>query len=242
METIRWVWARACIVAAFFLLGGCSHGDSASTSQDQTAAQSATSAGPASQSNAADAPATEASPSDAPDSPASPVADAVAPTDAPSGAPSGACTLIDTATVEKVLRLSVDTVKTDADSCDFSFKRAFTNVTVQFDASDGANDLDILRKTVGAASGAMNGAVNAVASAAPGIARMGAGIVSPGAPGGIPKLGDDQFAYGPSPTLFLGVLRGDSYVQISGVAMPDGMDPFAAAAELVRETFAHQQH
>jgi hypothetical protein len=225
MKTIRWVSARACILAALCALGACSHDDSASKAQDQSAAQAA----------ASDAPATSG---DAPDSAASPVADVAAPTDAPSGA----CSLIDSASVEKVLHLSVDTVKVDADSCEFSFKSAFTNVTVQFDASDGANELDILRKTVAGASGAMNGAVNAVASAAPGIAQMGSAIVSSGTPSGIPKLGDDQFAYGPSPTLFLGVLRGDSYVQISAVGMPNGMDPFAAAAELVRETFAKQQH
>jgi hypothetical protein len=227
METIRWVSARACIVAALCLLGACSHGDSASKAQDQSVAQSA----------ASDAPATEASPSDAPDPATSPAVDVAAAT----GVPSGGCSLIDAASVEKVVHLSVDTVKVDADSCDFSFKTAATDVTVQFDASDGANDLDILRKTVAGASGAMNGAVNAVASVAPGIAKMGAGIVSAGTPRGIPNLGDDQFAYGPSPTLFLGVRRGDAYVQISGVAIPDGVDPFAAAAELVRETFAKQQ-
>ncbi len=81
--------------------------------------------------------------------------------------------------------------------------------------------------------------LSAAASAAPN-GQMAAGVVTASTPRGMPKLGDDQFASGPSPALFLGVRRGDAYVQISGAAMPDNMDAWAAAADLVRETFANQ--
>jgi hypothetical protein len=219
MKTIRVIATRACIIATLCFLGACSHGDSASNAQTQTDVQSA----------ASDAP--DASATEAPDSVASPVADAAAPT----AAPSGACSLIDKAAVEKAMHDSVDTVKVDADSCDFRFKTLVTDLTVEFDAQDGAHELDILRQTVGTATGALNGA----ASAAPN-GQMAAGVVTASAPRGIPKLGDDQFASGPSPALFLGVRRGDAYVQISGAAMPDNLDAWAAAADLVRETFANQ--
>ena len=211
------------MMAALGILGACSHGDSASNAQDQAVVQNA----------ASDAPAPSGDASDAPDSATSPIADAAAPT----GAPSGGCRLIDAASVGKVMHASVDTVKVDANSCDFSFKTVATNLTVEFDAQGGAGDLDLLKKTVTGVTGALNGAAS---GAPPGIARMAPGLVTASTPRGIPKLGDDQFASGPSPALFLGVRRGDTYVQISGAAMPDGVDPWAAAADLVRETFANQ--
>ena len=230
METIRGITTRACIIAALCILSACSHGDSASNAQNQTDVQSAASDAPASSGDAASAPATDAT-SAAPDSAASPVADVAAPT----VAPSGSCTLIDRASVEKAMHDSVDTVTVDHDSCDFRFKTLATDLTVEFDAQDGAHELDILRQTVGTPTGALNSA----ASAAPN-GQMAAGVVTASTPRGIPKLGDDQFAFGPSPTLFLGVRRGDAYVEISGAAMPDNLDAWAAAADLVRETFANQ--
>jgi hypothetical protein len=230
METIRGITTRACIIAALCILSACSHGDSASNAQNQTDVQSAASDAPASSGDAASAPATDAT-SAAPDSAASPVADVAAPT----VAPSGSCTLIDRASVEKAMHDSVDTVTVDHDSCDFRFKTLATDLTVEFDAQDGAHELDLLRQTVGAATGALS----AAASAAPN-GQMAAGVVTASTPRGMPKLGDDQFESGPSPALFLGVRRGDAYVQISGAAMPDSVDPWAAAADLVRETFANQ--
>jgi hypothetical protein len=155
--------------------------------------------------------------------------------DAPTAAPSGSCTLIDNASVEKAMHDRVATVKVDHDSCEFGFKTLWTDLTVEFDAQGGAHELDILRQTVGTATGALNSA----ASAAPN-GQMAAGVVTASTPRGIPKLGDDQFASGPSPALFLGVRRGDAYVQISGAAMPDNLDAWEAAADLVRETFANQ--
>jgi len=242
METIRWITTRACLMAALCILGACSHGDSGSKAQDQTSVGSAASDAPASSGDASDAPATDASGSAAPDSAASPVADAadstaspVADAAAPTAAPSGSCTLIDRASVEKAIHDSVDTVKVDNDSCDFRFKTLATDLTVEFDAQDGAHELDLLRQDVGMATGALK----AAASAAPN-GGMAAGVVTASTPRGLPTLGDDQFAYGSSLTLFLGVRRGDAYVQISGVAMPDNVDPWAAAADLVRETFANQ--
>ncbi len=232
MKSIRAIATRACILAALCLLGACSHGDSGSNAQNQTSVGSAASDAPASSGDASDAPATDASGSAAPDSEASPVADAAAPT----AAPSGSCTLIDRASVEKAMHDSVDTVKVDNDSCDFRFKTLPTDLTVEFDAQDGAHELDILRQTVGAATGALNAAVSAAPNG-----QMAAGVVTASTPRGMPKLGDDQFESGPSPALFLGVRRGDAYVQISGAAMPDNLDAWAAAADLVRETFA-QQH
>ncbi len=130
---------------------------------------------------------------------------------------------------------SVDTVTVDNDSCDFRFKTVATDLTVEYHAQDGEHELDILRQTVGTATGALN----AAASAAPN-GQMAAGVVTASTPRGLPTLGDDQFASGPSPALFLGVRRGDAYVQISGAAMPDNLDAWAAAADLVRETFANQ--
>ena len=230
METIRGITTRACIIAALCILSACSHGDAASNAQNQTDVQSAASDAPASSGDAASAPATDAT-SAAPDSAASPVADVAAPT----VAPSGSCTLIDKASVEKAMHDSVDTVTVDHDSCDFRFKTLATDLTVEFDAQDGAHELDLLRQTVGAATGALS----AAASAAPN-GQMAAGVVTASTPRGMPKLGDDQFESGPSPALFLGVRRGDAYVQISGAAMPDSVDPWAAAADLVRETFANQ--
>jgi hypothetical protein len=229
METIRWITTRACLMAALCILGACSHGDSGSNAQDQTSVGSAASDAPASSGDASDAPATDASGSAAPDSAASPVADAADST------ASGSCTLIDRASVEKAIHDSVDTVKVDNDSCDFRFKTLATDLTVEFDAQDGAHELDLLRQDVGMATGALK----AAASAAPN-GGMAAGVVTASTPRGLPTLGDDQFAYGSSLTLFLGVRRGDAYVQISGVAMPDNVDPWAAAADLVRETFANQ--
>jgi hypothetical protein len=231
MKTIRAIATRACLMAALCIFGACSHGNSASNAQDQTDVQSAASDAPASSGDASAAAATDVSASEAPDSGTSPVADAAAPT----AAPSGSCTLIDKASVEKVMHDTVATVTVDHDSCDFRFKTLWTDLTVEFDAQGGADDLDTLKQSVGMASGALN----AAASAAPN-GQMAAGVVSASTPRGIPKLGDDQFAFGPSPALFLGVRRGDAYVEISGAAMPDSVDPWAAAADLVRETFANQ--
>jgi len=167
------------------------------------------------------------------------VAQADASEAAATAAPSGSCTLIDTASVEKAMHESVDTVKVDSTSCDFSFKAVPTDLTIEYDPSGGANQLDILRKTVGVAGGAMNGAVAAASSAAPGVAKMAAGMVAMSTPQGLPNLGDDQFASG-GVASFLGVRRGDAYVQISAVALPDGVDQWPALADLVRETFANR--
>jgi hypothetical protein len=241
METIRWVPARACITAALFLLGACSHDDSASKAQDQSAVQTAASGAqapgaeesdtPAADGDASSAAAPDSGSSDAPDSATSPVADVAAPT----AAPSGGCRLIDSASVEKAMHDRVDTVTENTTSCDFTFKIAPTHLTVEYDAAGGADDLDLLRKTVGGATSTLN----AAASAAPVAPGLTAGVVSGGTPS-VPKLGDDQFAFGPFPALFLGVRRGDTYVQISGAAMPNGLDAWAAAVDLVRETFANQ--
>jgi hypothetical protein len=236
MKTIRAIATRACIIAALCVLGACSHGDSSSNAQDQTDVQSAASDAPASSGDASGAAATDASASAAPDSAASdsaasPVADVAAPT----SAPSGDCRLIDRSSVEKAMHDSVDTVKVDNDSCDFRFKTLATDLTVEFDAQGGANELDTLKQSVGMATGALKAAVSAAPNG-----QMAAGVVTASTPRGIPTLGDDQFAYGSSLTLFLGVRRGDAYVQISGVAMPDNVDPWAVAADLVRETFANQ--
>jgi hypothetical protein len=231
MKTIPAIATRACIIAALCILGACSHGNSSSNAQDQTDVQSAASDAPASSGDASGAPAADASASEAPESAASPVADVAAPT----VAPSGSCTLIDRASVEKAMHDSVDTVTVDSDSCDFRFKTLPTDLTVEFHAQDGAHELDILRQTVGAATGALNAAVSAAPNG-----QAAAGVVTASTPRGMPKLGDDQFASGPSPALFLGVRRGDAYVQISGAAMPDNLDAWEAAADLVRETFANQ--
>jgi hypothetical protein len=231
MKTIRAIATRACIIAALCFLGACTHGDSASNARDQTDVQSAASGAPASSGDASAAPSSDASASEAPDSATSPVTEAAAPT----AAPSGSCTLIDKASVEKAMHDSVDTVTVDNDSCDFRFKTVATDLTVEYHAQDGEHELDILRQTVGTATGALN----AAASAAPN-GQMAAGVVTASTPRGLPTLGDDQFASGPSPALFLGVRRGDAYVQISGAAMPDNLDAWAAAADLVRETFANQ--
>jgi hypothetical protein len=231
METIRGIATRGCIVAALCILSACSHGGSASNAQNQTDAQSAASDAPTSSGDASSAPETDASASAAPDAMASPVADAAAPT----AVPSGSCTLIDRASVEKAMHDSVDTVTVDSDSCDFRFKTLPTDLTVEFDAHDGAHELDTLRQTVGTATGALNAAVSAAPNG-----QMAAGVVTSSTPHGMPVLGDDQFESGPSPALFLGVRRGDAYVQISGAAIPDNLDAWAAAADLVRETFANQ--
>ncbi|MBD5606213.1 MAG: hypothetical protein IAI48_14175 [Candidatus Eremiobacteraeota bacterium] len=205
------------MAAALCVLGACSHSDPAKA-PDETVAQAVA--------------------SDAPD-PSAAASDAAPPVAAATAAPSGDCRLIDTASVEKAMHDSVASVKVDATSCDFRFKVAPTDLTVEYDASGGADDLNILRNTVAGASGAMNGAVAAASSAAPGVAKMAAGIVALSTPRGLPVLGDDQFASGGVAT-FLGVRRGDAYVQISVVALPDGVDPWSATADLVRETFANQ--
>jgi hypothetical protein len=222
-------------MAALCLVGACSHDDSASKSQVQNAVQSAASDAPAAPgADASSAAAPDSSSSDAPGSATSPVADVTAPT----SASSGACRIIDSASVEKAMHDSVKTVTEDANSCVFTFKTAWAQLTVEYDASGGADNLDLLRNTVAGAAGALK----AAASAAPVAPGLTAGVVSAGTPS-VPKLGDDQFAFGPSPALFLGVRRGDAYVEIDesgGAPMPNGLDPWAAASDLVRATFANQ--
>jgi hypothetical protein len=238
---------------------------SAQTTADPASASAATDAPASTATDAAASTATDAAAATATDAPASTATEASAATSSPlaaadaTAAPDAAateaqtasdtnsaagtqtCTVLPNADVERIVHLTIATVDVSSGptKCNFTFKEAPTSVTLEYGASGGKDELASLRQVHGVAHSLLGGLVNgAIGSDNSSAAQTAKKIMNDTTPPPLPQLGDDQFAFAMGPAHYLIVLKGDSYVEISGGLFPTDVSGWEAETEFARRTLA----
>ncbi|MEO6835971.1 MAG: hypothetical protein ABI231_08705 [Candidatus Tumulicola sp.] len=154
----------------------------------------------------------------------------------------GKCSLISNAQVEDVVHLSVARVEADDEKCTFDFAGSSgANLTIYYGATGGADQLDTMRKTQGAAHAILGGIAGAATGgsndSASQTARSIAGAIT--STSDVTKVGDDQMFIGGG-QLGGGFIarKGDAWVQVGVVMLPKGVSAEQALPELAQRVFA----